>query len=819
MCMNLGFRQIFIMLAGLLLAINVPAQNIPLLPADQAVLKGVMPNGMAYYLVANPDEKGVADFALVQKTGLLTLEEGRAAEAAESAMDSLRRVPVPQNRGVVRITDDATVFKFDNIRLNALDSTLLMIMDMADRANYSRDEFVRKWYVPADQAIIVSGDIDTKSVAAKLTYMSYMVPAGKSVPRREYLRKEMPHEMNIVNKGGFTEISASWTSKRVPREYMNTVQPEIFEMSLHTLGEAASERIRKYLRERDVPAADVSYSHVCSSTYPYDDSFSIKVIVSEENAAEAEGAVAAVMSSIDAEGLFTNEYVSAENVYIQSLADKAAAPVRSNGEYVERCVDAFLYNASLASAKERLAFHSARNLPDTMRRRLFNGIASALIDTVCATLPEEPVMFSDIVMPDTLNAIPAPVKMKLKSSRKEPVSGGVIWTFSNGFKVIYKKMASDRMYYSLALNGGYGSIPELGAGEGAFVADYLKTCRIAGMDAEDFIKALRRENVSMDISVNLSNMLVSGTVPKEKMNLMLRSLLAVANERTADSLRLDYYKRSEYLALECSRGSAVSRKTAIDSIMCPGYRYSPYKVAGGMSGGFADRAEAYYEGRFAKADDGVLVIVGNMEEEALKKSLLAHLGHFRTGGAVSRKPSVRYQPVSGWSTYVVDGDSDNVDIAASAQMPLTLDNYIAANLAAMVLEHEMGRFIGLKWPDFSLQHNCRIYPEERLNMFLSVPSASLCDLAEVRSALSSVYAIPITDEYLKPYRQMLKNRVALEMKTPAYWIHAIALRYLDAKDLTTNHASRADAVSPERVKEIMRLLSGGSKVEYVTIKK
>ncbi len=57
-----------IIISGLLLAINVPAQNLPVMTPDPAIKQGKLPNGLTYYVVANPSAKGYADFALVQKT-------------------------------------------------------------------------------------------------------------------------------------------------------------------------------------------------------------------------------------------------------------------------------------------------------------------------------------------------------------------------------------------------------------------------------------------------------------------------------------------------------------------------------------------------------------------------------------------------------------------------------------------------------------------------------------------------------------------------------------------------------------------------------
>ncbi len=831
--MNLGFRHIITIIAALFAASIMPAQDIPLLPGDPAVLTGTMPNGMAYYLVSNPDIKGTADFALVQKTGKLISGDssGKVLRLAEDALkpqkrtspaDYLSRHEIP---GYIEIADDATIFNFRNVSLkdNVLDSMLLVIMDIADRANNIDDEFLRKWYTPADQAVVLSGDIDSKAVAGKLYNMSMMMPAGRPEQRPEYRKEADEHSSFIIKhlrESGLVEISATWTSERAPREYMNTVQAEIFEMSVNALGLAAVERIRKTLKNEGIPAAEVSSGHVCSATYPYDDSFSIKTVVSAPDSLRALELVAGVMASIDDAGVGLNEYKLAEAVYFQRLAADVEKAVKLNDEYVESCVNAFLYNASLASPKERLAFHRSGNLPDTMRLRLFNGIAEALLEKP-RNLKSYPAAdaLPSFGSSDSLDLPGAGVKLKLRSSRKEHVSGGSIWTYSNGLKVIYKKMASERVHYSLALNGGYGSVEGLEAGEGAFLADYLKTCRIGAVPAGEFIDALCRRDITMDVAVNMSDMMISGSLPEEQMPLLLPALLAVANGREADGEAFDYYKESEYLALDLARGSLEARMTAIDSIICPDYKYSPYKVKGRISEGFMKKADAYFDRRFSRVDDGVLIIVGDMDEEKLKKMIAVFAGAFRTEDTALRRPVVRYQTVSGWSTYTVDGEADNLDVTISGRMPLTMDNYIAANLASMLLKHDLTEKFRDSGMSFTLTHNCRIYPEERLNLLISVPEAPIGILADVRAVLSSMNRREIGDGELKAYKDALKNSMANEMKTPGYWIHAIALRYLDGKDLTTNYAAKIDAVTPEKVMSVFSLLDRGCKVEYVTMKK
>ena len=178
--MKTRYKQFFACVSALLLAISVPAQDLPVLPSDPAVKQGVLPNGMSYYISQNTASKGMADFALVQKTGLYTSSDSAASEAVGLARRALEYVPRLRTRspqafmtahgaaagrnGFVEVKDDATIFRFPGIRLtdsrDMIDSTLLVIMDMTERVTWTDDDFHKKWYAPADQAIIVCGIIE-----------------------------------------------------------------------------------------------------------------------------------------------------------------------------------------------------------------------------------------------------------------------------------------------------------------------------------------------------------------------------------------------------------------------------------------------------------------------------------------------------------------------------------------------------------------------------------------------------------------------------------------------------------------------------------
>ena len=100
-----------------------------------------------------------------------------------------------------------------------------------------------------------------------------------------------------------------------------------------------------------------------------------------------------------------------------------------------------------------------------------------------------------------------------------------------------------------------------------------------------------------------------------------------------------------------------------------------------------------------------------------------------------------------------------------------------------------------------------------------VPETPISALTKVRTVLSELHSIEISDAELKMFKARLKNEIATEMKDPSYWVDAIVLRYLDGKDLSTGYASKIDSVTPAKVQAVLNMLDAGCKIEYVTSKK
>lgn len=870
------YKIIHIVILSVISAGLLSAQDLPLMPADPAVTGGTLPNGMSYYIVENPTSKGLADFALVQKTGSETVPDGHSASVLKAAKDALAFLPrvkggstqaflarhgvTPGKDGFVKVSENATVFHFDNIVISAgnavVDSTLLVLLDIADRCARISEESLGRWYAPSDQAVVVSGDVKPGEIISKLKLISLMTPAGESHERQGYVwqdSEEPVFESSSSSSRKLASVSATWASPRTPVEYMNTVQPAIYATFVTELGILAQERLKQRFRNEGVPVADISYSHLNSIRSLGDESFTVSVTVAPEYADKAVTALAEVMSALDAGKVTAYELDMAKRRYIALVTERSEEFLKSNSDYVERCASAFLYNAPLSSGREVLAFLKSRDLDQVTELRLFNNVVSALLDgrrnlTVeCRTyggFEMDSALLKDVfttawergtdgVCQPPKDSLPLPAagdKIKLKSSKSEYMTGGVVWTFDNGFKVVYqRKDTGRRLHYSLALNGGYGNIRDLSKGEGAYMSDFLGLCRVSGMSGDELRLALEKEGMSMRSEVNLSNTIISGSLPEDKVELLMRTLLAVANEREPDMEAYEYYRNSVDVIHEFSRGNFKDRAAAVDSLMCPDYIYSPMKTPGRLTEAFPQKASAFLDTQMQKMNDGLLVLIGNIEETKLRKLLQLYVGGFATMDRSFPRTVVNYQTVSGACSYTVRGIRNSADVALSVRQPLTAENYMASILAAEVLKQKISESLNGTGAYIRMSSNCRIYPNERFNVMITMEEASADGfatgveltgfdeaLARLRATLEDLPSIDVSDETIAGYKEVLKGHIAINMGDPAYWMHAVTMRYLDSKDLSTGFMARIDAVTAEKVRSVLASLAGASKVEYIT---
>ena len=750
------------------------AQNLQKLPQDPAIKSSVFPNGLSCYIVENKSSKGMADISLIRRD-----------YSGEDLICTHKNIPLSSE--------------------TAVDSVLLGVMRQVERDR-----------IPADCAVVVCGDVDAGTVMTKLKYMSLMVDSSVASSAPEYTwdgngKIAVSTETDTVT--GLSTVRLAWQVPRLSAEIMNSTQAAIYNKIVWEMGHVACLWIKRELQQQSIPFADVSCRHENSVQGLCHERVTIDIVVLQPDAAAAQKTAELVLWALDNGRVCQNDVLLAEKEYLLALEKSAHRPVVANEEYAEVCKNAFLYNAPLSSDKERLDFFCSKSISDVSRKNFFSKIAAALIDIdVCQDSSFHAP--TGVMLSDTLGFPGAAVKTKVKSSRKDMFSGGHVWTFANGVKVIYHKMKSTdhKLYYSLSLNGGYGNIEKLERGEGAYMSDYLQCCWVAGMKYSDFKAVLNLSGMTLDTKVKMYKTIFSGQVEDRNVSLLMKSLLAVFNESRTDASQVDYYSRCENLRRLQVGDSDV--KASVDSLLSPGYRYSSFKTSEGVRQETFAKAETLFSFLTTKVNDGVLVLVGDMDESDLKKQLQNYVGAFRLRNVASRRPSIQYRPVSGWSSYDVEGGEDLTAVVISAPLVMTSINHFAAEITAMLFERRVKEEFLPKGIDVRMAYSRNIYPDERFSIMIELlGTSSQEDLIRLKDILSECQN-SITEEDLCAYREYVKNSYALQTQTADYWLRVIPLRHLEGKDFTTGYDAKIDAVSLPVLQRIFSALNNGAGLEY-----
>ena len=851
----------------LLFVASAFGQELPKMPVDPAIQSGVLPNGTNYYVIANSDTKGMADFALVQKSGKTFGEKVPTREISERLMtcipllDSLspRRFfiendIIPKDGRFLWNRDGAAVYRFSNVpadRSETVDSTLLVLMGMIHSARNLEDEFSRSCHAPSENAIIVSGDINAGEIIGKMRMLSYMTPSSKAVERGKYEWNESDAQFSVDPSAGRTAvIRVCWRMPATPEKYRETIQPAVHNKLMNGLGYIASERIKRAFTAKGIAYADVRYGHSPSSGTGTDEEFHISVVVDDRAVASASATLAEVFSSLAGKGTSFAERKAAHNHFMHQMFDKTMRPVKSDAEYVDVCINAFLNGAVPVPKSHLYDFYVSKNVSDSASAVALNRMAAAVmkldknVSILCRTASgissdSLKTVFSSawgnvpatwagdgIHVSDTLLNLAPEKNIPLTFFRKEHMSGGHLWTFGNGIRVVYKRMdTGGKIFWAMGLNGGYGNIRDLKAGEGAFVNDMFRLSTVAGMSWDDFVLFLEDKGIYVDAKVGISSTIISGVASSTGgLPMVMRALKAVADERTPDTIAFNAYRRNEWLRLEKASGSS---NVIVDSLMCPGYRYSKIKTRGKLSENLLSKSDALFEEMFSKVNDGIIVVVGDQNEAIVRKQLRGYLGRFRTRESVPVRPMLSYQLTAGSMTHAAQGERNAVYLAMSVPMPLTVENHSVSEVAGMVLKSRISSSLVGTGMYAKVYWDTRIAPQERFNVMIvmeEVEGIHKEDAEEiarkvVREQLSPAGISSIADAQVDACKEWLKHNHNLRMQSPQYWVNAVLLRYLEGKDFTSAYDAEMESVTSDKVKNLLSHLAEASQVEYIIRKK
>ena len=821
-------RLFHILLSLVLLTFSrtVPAQVLPSLPVDPKIQKGTLRCGATYYMVKNDDIKGYADFAVVRRG------EAPSRESLEGLNTKfLSRSGIgPRPGGYFQDFDGSTVLHLDRVPVydgNVLDSTLLVTFAQVAASR-------------ADQAIVVAGDIDPVEFKKKMDIFSMLVPqhyaGGGHGPDYVWEPSVMPsvvfHRTPSNDRG---IVRVAYASPRTPYEQMNTAQALVMGIFSREFQTIATRRIERGLRDAGIPYGKLDFHYLNSTETGGDEEYAVEVLTDKEHLESAMKVVSCSLAGLDGFGIPEKEFVEAKKAMMADMVRRGNERL-TNRRYVDRCVAHFLYGANLAPLDEETRLFARKNVPDSTETRLFNQFSTSLLSQLSNltleyragldSLDEDNALFQYNLaylygstfqddkdyswQRDTSAMEVSCPRVRIKDTKDEPVFGGVLWTFSNGMRVVYKQVQGSRMFdYALLLGGGLSSVNGLTEGEGGYFGDMLSLFDAGGMTASDFRDHLAVNGIKMDTQVALTFTSLHGSAPSSKLQTLVKALLSLANDRTVNRGEFDIYLRNAAWARESVEDRLYAR-------MYPGFSYSPRKYPAALGPATQVKAAEFFESRFSRMNDATLVLAGDLDEATVKRVLLRYVGGFRTQKGAAPRKSVRYQPVAGVSTHTSKDGPKGVYVRLDTEYALSGVNYVLSSVAAEVLRRHVVEALEGTCLSAEVKVGFHSYPQERLWMIVACEGdGAEAALPAVRRGIRNAASAKISQKDLDALKAMVQAETSRELSETSTIVTSVVARYGIGKDLVSHYKESIGGITAARLSDMLSSLSAGSAVEYV----
>lgn len=831
-------KYLLSVVAWLVFSITVPAQpNLPRLPEDKAIRRGTLASGVTYYIIENPVVKGRADIALVRRGEPV---DGTAAGHLAPYASFLGRSGISPGRGgFIQSRGGSTMFSFPSVPMHETvlqDSTLFMVFNLINES-------------PADEAVIISGDVNAQALKQKLDIFSLMVP-GKSVGLRQdthaWNSNPAPQwEFTEGVDGALSTIKVSYCAPRLPQNRLNTSQALVSGLFARYFSPFIKRRLERSFEVAGVPVGSIDFNYKGTADSPGDEEYIFRVVTDTAHTSAALNTLALVLGDVDDFGVGTGEFLDIRNsLRHEMLAGEKKA--QDDAFYVERCVSHFIYGTNLAPEKETVNLALRRQLPDSTWAALFNSYNSAWlgrlenlnleIETALDSLDTDKIIFeynlnyligSTAGTPhywqarDSLPEAQSSHRVRLNETRSEPVSGGNIWVYSNGMKVIYRNVpGAEGFSYAVLWQGGMDCVDGLLPGEGAYVGKLFHLFDVGDMDFRDFREMLDAEDITMEASLRMKNLILRGWCPTESLPVLLGSLQAITTQGTVDELHYGYW-------LRCRKLEKSGWEALLGKEMLPDYNLMPEALVESLSEKTLDKALAFYKERFSRMNEATIVVIGNVDEQVLKRELGKALGGFNTHGGTTPRKAFRYKFHGEHKVIRSTEGERGLHALYQAEMPMSASNYFAS----MVLEEWLNKALPKALGKYGLSVSAKVtflaWLQERVSIKVDcypMPEGSLP--AGVQVAPSSQWHI-LLDRALRDvgtpgpaelavFKDRVSNLFSAEVASTEGLMELVLLRQAYGKNIVLNSKSNIAAVDAARVRSLMTAISGGSSVKIIT---
>ena len=737
--------------------------------------------------------------------------------------------------------------------------TLIGLQEHLETFKYeSLTDFYHTWYHPGNQAVVVVGDVDVDRTEAQIKALFGAIPA-KENPLKKPIQTIADHaepRVGIVTDPETTSpsIELIWHSEALPEIANATVLGQATDLIESVLGMVMRERFTDITSKPGSPYLGGSFG-VSSLIYEDIDAVMGDVSLREDNILPGFREFYTELVRLKKYGITDAEFNRVKTDYISMMDSRVnRAATRQNPEFVRPILSNFfdkepimepadekelietLFGQMNAAAISQAAsqLFSNENLVILYSGPEKEGIATPTAEQILQVINE--VNASDISAPegeDIPEALLDPAKLKGSKIKKTAASiyGATEWTLKNGVKVVVypTDLQKDQILFTLTKQGGESLIPteDLASFDSNIFSLFQSNSGVSAFSGTVLSKMLTGKNVSVSPFIDGVEHGITG-----------RS--TVKDLETAFQLLYLQFTDPRFDSEEWQNGIDQIEAILPNLVNQPNYKLQTqlYKTLYGdnprrqmLSADVLAKAnlatvEKNYRKLFADAAGATVVIVGDVNPEALKPLVEKYIGSLPKGKKATDWIDRNVDIVKGEVQNIFEADmqtpKSTVLQVYSADMPYSYATSAAMEAISYILDmryveslrEEEGGTYGAS-TNASLSRR----PKERaiIQTYFDCKPA-LCDkLRELAvKGIKELAEEGPTDEEVNMAKLNLQKNIPESRQRNNWWKDNIEIFLLRGEDRDASYAQAVDGLSKELIQNTLKeILSQDNFAELV----
>ncbi len=835
-----------IYIAFLFLTHNLFGETLGHIGDHAKILKGTLPNGLSYYIMDNKTAPGYADFTFIQKTSE-PYTDSLSAENYSILKDMhnfrggeffkfLDNLGIGAENGFsIRRNYDNLVYCFSDIAVSrnssVTDSLLLAILNLSSPKNCIQDKLSTEEniYRPDLQAIVIVGDVDTGTTAAKIHTLFQVVPRPTATVPTHIQPAEVDFDKNFIYVKNIETDCATLTIDHIfppiDTAYITTAVPFIYEYFTDLTIEVIKSRLNKEL-------ASAGFFPIDSDVriYPYIDRQKLRISLqcAPQEYLDAYKILLSLLEQITHFGITEEEFRrESDKVFFRTDDLYRRRKILSNDYFSKQCIENFTMGTPISPIEMQKAYLDKSK--EFIHRTEASGFMKELLNpkhriTTCtapiATEGMENIKV-EIKQPDT-DTIPT-LKVDMAETEKDQKfklfinkrTGIVSRRLSNGSILAYKQFenAGDWIYFEAFAKGGISLLGNDMYTISKYINDIAKLSKTDGFDLYERKEIGNTFHIGVERYINIEDRRITGKFHKDYFHEFMQMVCAYFKGSTPDNANFEKYRKAQLAILPYLNNSPERLLEELSNDIK--FKNPSPQISDSLPLTQTDYEKALnvINMLFANAADFTFTFTGDVNSNKLMKyaeEAISSLGQKKSGLGKNENDTFYIARYDSFETIEVPMEHPRSINSYKITIPssFSMEERICSRIAARFIERDIIREFANLGVIVKTSSRFHRYPKEAMTLEFrfTIPDSVHIHIDNLFSeTIRNLSNRKIGNEELEIIRRNIELKDTYSSLTnPSYWSRVLRNRYINRKDFYSRMNSVLDAVTAADIENTLK---------------